>query len=187
MNLKVLKNFINVGKNRKKYMVLNVNAGEQSRTIPATKAASLIQSMHHYFDTNILLVGSSKEKERLSQIASLAGNHSYIKNIAGEYPLDKLGWILSKAQCVLSGDSGLAHFANHVGAPTVVIFGAAEDSHTSPYNRETLAILKKTDLPCLPCKKAVCKFGDPLCITELTDEYIISAMEALMKKRSLDN
>ena len=37
-----------------KYIVLNVNAGEQSRTIPATKAASLIQSMHQYFGIDIL-------------------------------------------------------------------------------------------------------------------------------------
>lgn len=166
------------------YIVLNVNAGEQSRSIPTAKAASLIQSMHKHFGTDILLAGSPKERERLDSIIALAGQPSYAKNIAGDYSLDELGWVLHKGRCILSGDSGLAHFANHVGAPTVVIFGAAEDSHTSPYNRETLTLLKKTDLPCVPCKKAVCKFGDPLCITELPDQYIISEMETLMRKVS---
>lgn len=165
-----------------KYIVLNVNSGEQSRTIPSMKAASLIQAMNEHFDCDILLVGSPKERERLDQIISMTGDKPYVKNIAGDYPLDKLGWILHKAQCVLSTDSGLAHFANHVGAPTVVIFGAADDSHTRPYNTENLAVLKKTELPCLPCKKGVCKFGDPLCITELSNHHIIVEMKELMQK-----
>lgn len=170
-----------------KYIVLNVNSGEQSRTIPSMKAASLIQAIHEHFDCDILLVGSPKERERLDQVISMTGNKPYAKNVAGEYPLDKLGWILYKSQCVLSTDSGLAHFANHVGASTIVIFGAADDTHTSPYNRENLTVLKKTELPCLPCRKGVCKFGEPLCITELSNHHIIAEMKQLMQKELLNN
>ncbi|MBS1502134.1 MAG: hypothetical protein JST32_08740 [Bacteroidetes bacterium] len=89
---------------------------------------------------------------------------------------------MTLAEAVLTTDSGPAHLANSLGVPTIVLFGAGDESNTAPYNKDLLTVIRAGKLECEPCVRNTCKlYGVPKCM-ELIDELrIINALKLYLK------
>lgn len=164
-----------------KNMVFNVNSAVQSRRLPQAKAVSLIEDFSRRYDFNIILVGSPGEAAFVKKIKDSVSDKSGIFDYTGKTTLEALAWLMKKADIVVSADSGIAHMANAVGTPLVVIWGGCGiEGDTRPYNRKNTIILKE-DLPCAPCwPNKTCKFGDPLCILNTENARVMKAIDELM-------
>lgn len=164
-----------------KYIVINACSGPPSRYIPVGKVVSIIKSVKAAHPYEIVLTGAPNEKDYVNEIASTAleENGDKVINLAGKTSIVELGWVLKKAELVITTDSGNAHYANSLGTKTVVLFGPGLQSRCHPYDKDIMRPLQ-LDLECVPCRKETCKFGDNRCLAGIENGSILNAMEELI-------
>jgi len=107
------------------YIVINPNAGETAleRRWPPEHFTALIEKLIRETDKQIVLIGGAHERAYCESISAAVANTSRVTNLAGETTIVELASTLEHADLVVSNDSGPAHMADHLGAPTIVLFG----------------------------------------------------------------
>ncbi|MFN0279959.1 MAG: lipopolysaccharide heptosyltransferase II [Pyrinomonadaceae bacterium] len=137
--------------------------------------AELNDKLQIVTDANVILVGSSDEKDVADSVAKLCTKPTI--NITGQTDLAEAAAILSVVDLFISNDMGLAHVAPAVGTQTIVIFGPTNSVMTRPYS-ENAEIIRK-DVECAPCMLRDCPI-DHRCMTRITvDEVLEAATERL--------
>jgi len=164
----------------KNTIIVNIKSGPPSRSIPVLKAISIINSLLKNYTDLIVLTGVPNEFEYISKVKESFINNDQVLNLAGKTSLLELFYVISKARCVITTDSGNAHVANAVGTPTVVLFGAAHEYRAKPYDQSISKALKTQNLDCVPCESEHCRYGDNRCLTNIDDETILAAMNELL-------
>ncbi len=162
-----------------KNLVFNVNSAGESRKIPVDKSVDLINLLRKRYACNIILIGSPEERTHVDMIYESLEDKASVYNRAGETSITELAAVLQHSDMMLSTDSGTAHLCNILGTKLVVMFGAGKEWATGPVNKEKLRIIRKPDLECAPCGRSICKFKEPLCLTEMEDEQILNAIDEL--------
>ena len=87
---------------------------------------------------------------------------------------------LASAAVAVSNDSGLLHIAAALGAPTIGIFGPTSPWHWAPLNPLAAVIETKSELPCRPCHKPVCRLVHHRCMREISGEDVLAATHAAL-------
>ena len=105
-------------------------------------------------------------------------------------PLDVSAILTSKAAVVIGGDTGLLHFANAVGRPTVSWWGCTNFNHTIPHAPypDRCEVIQPTSVDCAPCQKtrpAFCtrydgKHAD--CMKAIKVAQVVDATYSLLEK-----
>jgi heptosyltransferase-2 len=162
----------------KETVIINFNSEASSRRMPLDKGRSIINALTDAFkDINFVFVGSPKEAAFVDELLVGLDNADRLQNLAGKTDLKGLAELMAGSKAVLTTDSGPAHLANAVGAPTVVLFGAGDESNTAPYNKEGLTVIRYGKLICEPCVHNTCKlYGIPKCMEMLDEIKIIKAL-----------
>ena len=161
-------------------LILNVKSGPPSRSIPVEKGVSLVKLLLSLFPHEVLLTGAPNESVYISEIKKEFRNEPRVIDLSGKTTLSQLAYVISKADCMVTADSGNAHLANAVGTPTVVLFGAAYTHRAKPYNDSISRILQRSDMDCVPCESEHCKYGDNRCLTNINNVEIVSSIKALV-------
>ena len=160
-------------------VIINFNSEASSRRMPLEKAKHILNLLTNTFiKTHFTFIGSKKEAEFIEQVIEGADHKDRLENFAGRTDLAGLASLLGSANIVLTTDSGPAHLANSVGAPTVVLFGAGNERNTAPYNKKGLRVIRYGKLECEPCVKNTCKlYGVPKCMQMIDEMEIIAALK----------
>jgi heptosyltransferase-1 len=96
-------------------------------------------------------------------------------DLRGRLSLGTLVTALSRAQAVLSTDSGPAHIAGALGRPTLVLFGATDWRRTKPSGSRVF--IRTHALFCSPCLKRTCWRDTPVeCMSLLGPQKIRTAL-----------
>jgi lipopolysaccharide heptosyltransferase II len=94
--------------------------------------------------------------------------------------------LASRARLFVGNDSGIAHIAAAVGAPSVVIFGSSNVAHWRPWTRGRAEVVRE-ELPCQPCHGYFCeKFPEPECILRVRVERVTAAIDSVLAPRRLE-
>jgi heptosyltransferase-2 len=159
-------------------VIINFNSEASSRRMPLDKGRSIINTLTATFkETHFAFVGSPKEAVFIDELLAGLENTGRIQNLAGKTNLQGLAQLMAGSRVVLTTDSGPAHLANAVGAPTVVLFGAGNENNTAPYNKQQLDVIRYGELICEPCVRNTCKlYGIPKCMELLDEIKIIKAL-----------
>ena len=165
--------------NRK--LVLNIKSGPPSRSIPVTKAISIVEEVLKRYKHDIILTGAPNESEYISKVKNEFTDESRVVNLAGKTSIPELVFVISKADCMITTDSGNAHIANATGTPTVVLFGAAHPHRAKPFDQSISRTLRRDDLDCVPCESEHCKFGDNRCLANIKNASIMEALDDLIR------
>jgi heptosyltransferase-2 len=166
-------------------IVVNINSEASSRRLTVTKAVELITAVRLETGAEIILVGAPNEKPFIDNVCALLPAEG-ITNRAGTTALPDLAILMASARLVLSTDSGPAHLANALGTPTVVLFGAGDETNTSPYNKANLAVVRLGKLSCEPCRKNKCvRYDIPQCLEQL-NSYAIAGLIKTEVERHAD-
>jgi heptosyltransferase-3 len=117
---------------------------------------------------------------------------------AGEFTLNGMTCLLSKAALYVGLDTAVSHLAATTGIPMVVLFGPTIAERWSPWNndgpvaqqcplprgiqRTGRMVLVQKDWECVPCGKAGCdgEGGESLCLTEIQTPEVLDAVRELM-------
>jgi len=100
--------------------------------------------------------------------------------------LPEITALLSRARVFVGNDSGIAHIAAAVKAPTVVIFGSSNTAHWRPWTpslSSSAAEVVIEEMDCQPCHGYFCeKFDEPECIKRVPVERVIAATERVLRE-----
>lgn len=124
----------------------------------------------------VWLFGSNQDHDIASEIHDLLGNDSdECINFTGKLILPETVTLLSKANAVISNDSGLMHVAAALGIQVIGIFGSTSPSFTPPAGKK--AVVVYNNLECSPCKQRTCPLGHHKCMQDIKPEQILSLLE----------
>lgn len=102
----------------------------------------------------VLLGGEARDREVTAAVASAVPEAI---DLAGRTSLGEAAGLAARAHVVLSNDSGFAHLAAAVGAPTVVIFGSTSSAWTAPLGPRVRVVQHAP--VCSPCFRRTCAIG----------------------------
>ncbi|MCM3871080.1 MAG: glycosyltransferase family 9 protein [Pyrinomonadaceae bacterium] len=90
--------------------------------------------------------------------------------------------LLARARLFVGNDSGIAHMAAAVGAPSVVIFGSSNTAHWRPW-ATTPAEVVIEEMDCQPCHGYFCeKFDQPECIKRVPVERVLGSIDRVLRE-----
>lgn len=96
--------------------------------------------------------------------------------------LPEITALASDTDIFVGNDSGIAHMATAVNAPSVVIFGSSNRNHWRPWTATRHEVVYH-ELPCQPCAGYVCEeFDEPKCILSISASKVKEAIERVLEK-----
>lgn len=84
---------------------------------------------------------------------------------------------LSRAEAVVSNDTGPRHISSALCVPTVVLLGPMDERYTSYKSAHTHVM--SADVPCRPCNKKRCD-GNHECLSEISPDMVFSKLESII-------
>lgn len=169
-----------VGNNESGYFVLCPcganNALREGRVWRFGNWIELGNLIYEKFGSKIYICGSKAEAEQHSKFVA-------IKNaeiLSGKLSLTESVALYSKADFVVSGDSGPLHLAAAVGVKTIGLMGSTDPQFNGPYGANGFSVEPKID--CKYCGLKKCKFNllpdeSAPCINSITPGEVINIIE----------
>ncbi len=134
----------------------------------------------------VWLYGSEKDRTVTNEIQEYLPTalRKQCFNLAGQTSLADAVDLLSRANAVVSNDSGLMHIAAALSRPLVAVYGSTTAAHTPPMNKnsETLWL----GLKCSPCFERRCPLGHMDCMNKLGPKMVIDAIGRLTNEQPLE-
>ncbi|HTO90460.1 MAG TPA: lipopolysaccharide heptosyltransferase II [Candidatus Sulfotelmatobacter sp.] len=121
----------------------------------------------------VRVCGVGAEREICESVASAI---AAARSLAGLTSLQQLARLCSGARLVVANDSGLAHLAAAVGAPTVVVFGSTSSAWTAPLGPKVRVVQRPP--VCSPCFQRACTIGYR-CLEAVPVRDVLGAAEEL--------
>jgi ADP-heptose:LPS heptosyltransferase len=130
------------------YIAVVIGAQHSTKRLPVEKLTELCMGIKG----SVVLLGGPEDKERAEEIAKAAGQHIF--NGCGEFKLDESAFLISRAQKVITHDTGLMHIAAAFNKPIVSVWGnTLPEFGMYPYKADYSKIIQVKDLSCRPCSK----------------------------------
>lgn len=115
----------------KPWLLLHAGVSEIKRQYPVENWVEAAMRLIQDFDYQVVLTGSSAEKELTDELHSMIGAGSF--SAAGIFNLDEFICLVKHAPVMLSVNTGTIHIAAAVGTPVVVLYAQTNPQHT-PWN-----------------------------------------------------
>jgi heptosyltransferase-2 len=138
---------------------------------PPARFAELVALLAAERQLRSVLIGSPADAAVCREIVTLA---PAAIDLSGRTDLGTLAAVLSRAQAVVSNDSGAMHLAAAAGAPVVAVFGATNEQRTAPLRASVDgpdARVVATDVWCRPCMLRECPI-DHRCMTGISAKRV---------------
>jgi ADP-heptose:LPS heptosyltransferase len=171
-------------------LLLNVNASDMlpQRRWPQENFVQVGKQLLNRFQNSIIiLTGSPAEKEYVQQVANGIGDKRCI-NSSGYFSFDELVPLYSVSTCMLTNDSGPAHFAAVTDLKVYVLFGPETPHLYLPLGGNAEAFY--LGLPCSPCvsaanhRKTSCVTRP--CITGLSPVTVLERMNVFLSGKNIN-
>jgi len=144
-----------------RYAVFVPGASKRTKMWPMEYFLELGKMVIENFNLPVVVISKEKLRENYP---------SGFVNLEKATTLRELSYILSKAEFVVSNDTGPAHMASALGTPLFVIFGSTiPEFGFRPVGKGFVKVFEK-DLPCRPCSlhgKDRCPKGHHRCMRDI--------------------
>ncbi len=126
---------------------------------------------------NVIITASSNDKNMTSEIINFSERK--VLDLTGKTNLKELREVLSRADIVVSPDSGSAHISWAVQKPKIVtLFFSTSKNRTAPFGEGYFSVQAKE--PCSPCMKRKCMFKTDNCRKGIEVSEIISIVNNIL-------
>ena len=123
----------------------------------------------------VWLFGSDKDQLVADEIDDLSSG--VCRNFTGITSLGEAVDLLSLSDLVVSNDSGLMHVAAALDKKLLALYGSSDPGFTPPLHDAAMII--DLNLPCSPCFKRECPLGHTDCLTGITPDMVLAAINKL--------
>jgi ADP-heptose:LPS heptosyltransferase len=117
---------------KEKYTVLNVTAHVKAARWPTAYFEKVAQWLIEEKNQRVIINGAHiDDLSVIDFLNSETGKHPFIFNSAGKLNLGELGWLLQKAEALVSRNTGASHLAAAVDCPQVDLFARITPLYSS--------------------------------------------------------
>ncbi len=157
------------------FIALQPGARWLNKRWPAGHYAELVRLIHaQQPEMRFVILGGNDDRGMGEAICAAAPGHS--TDLTGRTMLPQVVEILRASRLMVTNDTGPMHIAAALGKPVISLFGPTHPARTGPY-RQQESVLRRDDLPCVPCMKASCAHSEPLaCLTGITPGQVAQAV-----------
>ena len=143
---------------------------------PGSNFASLASMLQEREKTEILIIGSSEEKELAESIISSMKKPPI--NMSGKTTLRQVAALIHQSHLFITNDSGPMHIANALRVPVIAIFGPTNPQVTAPFHQPSTYIQK--EVPCWPCSYRKCPY-DHRCMMKIHPEEVYQECQKYLR------
>ncbi|MCI0505146.1 MAG: lipopolysaccharide heptosyltransferase II [Gammaproteobacteria bacterium] len=129
----------------------------------------------------VWLLGSEKDRAAAEAIQRTS-KHPLI-NLCGKTSLQDVVDLMAAMRLAVTNDSGLMHIAAAVGVPLVAIYGSSTPAYTPPLTQRAAVLYQ--GLSCSPCFERVCPLGHTQCLTSITVDKVIKAVQDMSSAKAI--
>ena len=134
------------------YIAFAIGAQFATKRMPEEKIISLLKQVQH----TVVLLGGKEDNETAEKVISALKDKT-IFNYCGKLSLGRSAYLVSKANVVLTHDTGLMHIASAFKKPVVSVWGnTIPEFGMYPYmpgKEDLFSIHQVNHLKCRPCSK----------------------------------
>jgi ADP-heptose:LPS heptosyltransferase len=124
----------------------------------------------------VVVVGPGEE-EVARRVAASSGVRLPV--VGDDTDVAGLAGLVSEVDVVVGNDSGPVQLAAVFGTPVVAIFGPTDADRTRPHGAPVRIV--RRDLDCAPCGRPTCPLGHHACMTELSVDEVVEAIDDLVR------
>jgi len=128
---------------------------------------------------DVWVVGGPGEKALAQEIVAAGGPR--VRDLTGN-DLRNGVLAMASASVAISNDSGLMHIAAALGTPTMGIFGPTSPYHWAPLNGLAATVQTKTNVPCQPCHRPVCRMNDHRCMRDIPASDVVAIAARVLQQ-----
>ncbi len=148
-------------------VVMHLGAGSSAKRWPLVSWCRLIEGFLER-GWRVAIVGAPGDRELSSRIPA----HDDLQDLTGTLSFPELAALFERSDLFLGSDSGPAHIAASVRAPSVVLFSGTNDSRQwRPWSSRTLVV--RHDAACRPCHRKECPLADHPCMTRIDPDQVL--------------
>jgi ADP-heptose:LPS heptosyltransferase len=157
------------------YVVLHPGTSVPARAWPSQRYAETAVALADAGHT-VVVTGAPSERDLTREVATAARG---AVDLGGATGLGQLAAVLAGATAVVVGNTGPAHLAACVGTPVVSLFApTVPAARWAPYRVPTV-LLGDQQAVCRDSRVTVCPFPGHPCLTSVTAEDVVRAVEQL--------
>ena len=159
----------------KNYVVFAPGASKNTKKWTVEGFGSLANLINKKNKKKIILIGNKGERNECEDINKKSGNICI--NLAGKLSLKESGALLSKADFLITNDSGPFHIGRGVKTKSYVIFGPTDPNM---FEYDELGVLIYGEEPCSPCSlhgDKKCPKGHFNCMKNISAEDIMKIIQ----------
>jgi ADP-heptose:LPS heptosyltransferase len=157
-----------------RYVVLHPGTSVPARAWPAERFAEAARLLVDA-GRSVVVTGAASE----AGLTRLVARAAPVTDLGGRTSLAELAAVLELADVVVAGNTGPAHLAAAVGTSVVSLFApTVPASRWAPYGVPTV-LLGDQDAVCRDTRVTRCPFPGHPCLTSVTAEEVIRAVEKL--------
>jgi ADP-heptose:LPS heptosyltransferase len=124
------------------YVVLSLGAGQDFRIWPAARFAQVTgYLLNHYADYRVILTGTHNEKTYSDAMLAHLPDHSRVIDKTGELSIAELIYVVSKAQLLITNETGIVHIAASTQTTTIVISQGKSLVRWHPYPADVSLVI----------------------------------------------
>jgi len=155
-------------------VAINPMARWETKLWEPEKWTSLGKRIEQEFSCRVLFTGGAGDRDAVDRITGRMNGRPV--HLAGRLRLKELAYLYSRADLVVSTDTGPMHIAAAMGRPVVALFGPTAPWRTGPYGKGHRVV--RAELECSPCFKRRCR--DVRCMKEITVEMVLDAAKEIL-------
>lgn len=155
---------------------LHPSARDATRRWFPQRFAEAARLFQRRYGGTILIFGDSEARELNTYVTQRVEGPCV--DFTGQLSLPLLGGIIARLSVLVTNDTGPAHIAYALNAPTVVIFGGGSPLNNGPVHRGPFRVLAH-QIPCRPCGYTTCPIGYQ-CLEGIDSEQVLAAIESVM-------
>jgi heptosyltransferase I len=162
-----------------RFVAIQPGARWANKRWPVESYRRLVAELHRERPGIRFVILGAESERSLGEVVAAAAPRVCLDLTGGTTIPEMVEW-LRLCEVLVTNDTGPMHIAAALGRPVIALFGPTEPGRTGPYGHIE-GVVRRIDLPCIPCMKAWCAYERPLdCLRGIPVEHVLAKVRQVL-------